>query len=120
MKKFGIIIASYALPLMAAAQGTGSPNLGYFDKLLQDIGNLLNAALPIIIAAAVVYFVYGIVRYVISGDEAAKEAAKGKIIYGIIGLFVIVSVWGIVKILGRVTGVEQTGPSISPSTLIPR
>lgn len=110
MKKFGIAIASYALPLMAGAQ---TVDTGYIDSILTGIRNILNAALPIIIAAAVVYFVYGIARYVMSGDEAAKEAAKGKIIYGIIGLFVMVSVWGLVRILTNITGVEdEAAPEI--------
>jgi hypothetical protein len=104
MKKFGIAIASYALPLMAGAQ---TVDASYIDSILTAIGNILNTALPLIIAAAVVYFVYGIARYVMSGDEAAKEAAKGKIIYGIIGLFVMISVWGLVRILTNVTGVED-------------
>ncbi len=104
MKKFGIAIASLAFPLIAGAQ-----SLTYFETLLTQIRNILNMLLPIIIAAAVVYFVYGVARYVMSGDEAAKEAAKGKIIYGIIGLFVMVSVWGLVRILTNITGVEDEG-----------
>lgn len=115
MKKFGIAIASFALPLIAGAQatGTGRADLGYFSNLFGQIKDLLNLALPIIIAAAVVYFVYGIAVYVMSGDDDAKAAAKGKIIYGIIGLFVMISVWGLVRILSRVTGVDTAGaPSV--------
>jgi cation transporter-like permease len=119
MKKFGIVIASYALPLMAGAQtGTGT-DLGYFENFLGDVRNILNMLLPIIIAAAVVYFVYGIARYVMSGDEAAKEVAKGKIIYGIIGLFVMISVWGLVRILTRVTGVDSAAAPTNVDNLLP-
>ena len=114
MKKFGIIIASFALPLMAGAQAT-TPSLTYFETLLSQIGNILNMALPLIIAAAVVYFVYGIARYVMSGDDDAKAAAKGKIIYGIIGLFVMISVWGLVRLLANITGVNNGANNTAPT-----
>ncbi len=117
MKKFGIAIASFALPLIAGAQ---TVNTGYIDSIFTAIGNILNTALPLIIAAAVVYFVYGIARYVMSGDDAAKEVAKGKIIYGIIGLFVMISVWGLVRILTRVTGVETVAAPSVGNILPPR
>lgn len=94
MKKLVYIAAlSLALPLTAAAQ------VSNLEDVFQFINNLLNTLLPLIIAAAVVYFIYGIARYVMAGDEDAKAAAKDKIIYGVIGLFVMVSVWGLVNIL---------------------
>lgn len=94
MKKIVYTAAlSLALPLTAAAQ------VSNLEDVFQFINNLLNTLLPLIIAAAVVYFIYGIARYVMAGDEDAKAAAKDKIIYGVIGLFVMVSVWGLVNIL---------------------
>jgi fumarate reductase subunit D len=92
-KSVFLTVMSFVLPLGAAAQVSNLSDVFTF------INNLLNTLLPLIIAAAVVYFVYGIARYVMAGDEAAKEAAKDKIIYGVIGLFVMVSVWGLVNIL---------------------
>lgn len=94
MKKLAYIaVLSLVIPLSASAQIT---DLG---DVFQFINDLINTILPIIIAAAVVYFIYGIAVYVMAGDDEAKAAAKDKIIYGIIGLFVMVSVWGLVNIL---------------------
>jgi hypothetical protein len=105
MKKFGLIAAlSLVLPLSASAAITD------LDSIFVFIKNLLNTLLPLIIAAAVVYFVYGIAKYVMAGDDDAKAAAKDKIVYGIIGLFVMVSVWGLVNILVNTFGISETGP----------
>ncbi len=88
------------LPVVALAQancpGTQSGTLGY---ILCRIGELLNTIMPIIIALGVVYFIWGVVEYVVGGDEEAKKKGREKIIYGLIGLVVIVSIWGLVSIL---------------------
>ncbi len=67
--------------------------------VLCRINGVLGAVLPVLIALGVVYLVWGIVRYMIGDSEEAKKKGKDGIIYGIIGLTVIVSVWGLVYIL---------------------
>jgi len=110
MKKIGIVVASLTLPL-----GAGAASISNIWDIFGFIKSILDTALPLIIAAAVVYFIYGIAKYVMSGDEDAKSLAKYKIIYGIIGLFVMVSVWGLVNILVNTFNLNNsnTGNNIS-------
>lgn len=68
---------------------------GFFCK----IGELLNSAIPVLVALGVVYFVYGVVTYVINDDEEAKQKGRDRILYGVIGLAVILSVWGLVYLV---------------------
>ena len=120
MKKISFIIASFVLPVFAIAAAPGVVDSSYLTSIVVQLKTLINLALPVIIAAAVVYFVYGIARFVVAGDEAAKEAAKDKIIYGIIGLVVMVSVWGLVNIVVRTLGLDtNTAIPTSVNTLIP-
>ena len=53
-------------------------------------------------------FIWGVVQYVINGEEEAKKA-KGKqfMIWGIIALAVMVSVWGLVSILTHTFGISS-------------
>ncbi len=104
MKKIGVIVASFAFPVIAAAQVT---QIRTVWNIFGFIKNILDTILPLIIAAAVVYFIYGIAKYVMSGSDDAKAAAKDKIIYGVVGLFVMVSVWGLVNILVRTFGLDN-------------
>ena len=67
--------------------------------LLCRIGNFLNAIVPVLVALGVVYFVWGVVTYVIASDEEAKKTGRDRIIYGIIGLAVIIGMWGLVNVL---------------------
>jgi uncharacterized membrane protein len=114
MKKFGIMMASFALPVFASAATITS-----LDSIFTFISSTLNTLLPLIIAAAVVYFIYGIAMYVISGSDDAKEAAKNKIIYGVIGLFVMISVWGLVNILVNTFGLDNTAEALPALPLRP-
>ena len=102
MKKIIAIISLYALPVFAFAAVTNDVLL--FSKVEEILGKIL----PIIIAVAVIYFVYNAFMYMIAADEDRKAEAKSKIIYGIVGLFVMVSVWGLVAILSGTFGFSGT------------
>lgn len=79
-----------------------------------QIQDILNSILPVLIALAVVYFVWGVVLYVIGDAEEAKKKGKDRIIYGIIGLAVIVSLWGLVYIVVDTFGLDSVAPELSP------
>lgn len=99
---------AYLAPLAAFAGGGSSADLGFFDDLIQQIGDLINLLVPILIALALVFFLWGLVTFIWnSGDESARDEGKKKMIWGIIALFIIVSVWGLVQLLNQLTGVEQ-------------
>ncbi|MBI3888809.1 hypothetical protein HY311_03390 [Candidatus Nomurabacteria bacterium] len=67
--------------------------------LLCRIGVFLNAVVPVLIALGVVYFVWGVITFVVANDEEAKTRGRDRIIYGIIGLAVIIGMWGLVNVL---------------------
>lgn len=112
------------VPVVALAQNTGgTPTVctagpvTTFQGALCKIGEIMNAIIPILITLGVLYFVWGVISYVIADDEEAKSKGRDRIIYGIIGLAVIISVWGLVKILSNtfgLTNVQQiTFPTVS-------
>lgn len=65
------------------------------DKILP----IINAVIPILFGLAFLYFLWGMVQYIQAPDEGLKEEGRNKIIYGIIGLFVMVAVWGLVEVV---------------------
>ena len=67
--------------------------------ILGVIGTLLGYIIPILITLAVVYFIWGVIQYTMAGDEEKKKKARGMIIQGLIGLFVIVAFWGILSLV---------------------
>jgi hypothetical protein len=83
-----------------------NPNL---QNLLQYITCLItNSVVPLIFALALVMFIWGVVQYVINSDEEAKkEKGRQFMIWGIIALTVMVSVWGLVRVLGDTFGIDS-------------
>ncbi len=57
------------------------------------------AIIPLFYAIAFIAFLIGIVRYFFFGGEEAREKGKQFIVWGLVGFFVIFSIWGIVKLL---------------------
>jgi hypothetical protein len=85
-------------------------NTGFFTDLVNQVNAIINVAVPILIALGVLFFIWGLVQFIFaSGDESAKDEGKRKMIWGVIALFVIVSVWGLVELLTQVTGVQDGG-----------
>jgi len=110
-----IIISGLLLPSLALAQ---NPNktVGNILKEFQDILNLL---IPIIIGIGLLFFLIGIVNYVTAGeDEEKQKQARNMMLYGIVALFVMVAVWGLVSVLGQtfLSGQYGTAP---PAPKIP-
>ncbi len=102
MKKILASVLVSAFPLMAFAQNY-TPSQGVFG-LMAMLKSLLNYALPIIISLAVVWFIFEVFMFAIAGDEEKKKKAKEQMIYGIVAIFVMVSIWGLVGILQSTFG----------------
>jgi len=94
--------AAVLLPALAFAQQAPAVAATGGDKgllgVMQTVGNLLAALVPIIIALAVIYFLWGLLTYLFKAGEE-KDKAREQMIWGIIAIAVMVSVWGLVGIL---------------------
>jgi hypothetical protein len=70
-----------------------------FADILNFGSCIINSALiQIAITFAVVYFIWGVVQYVLSADNMEeRKKSKQIMLWGILAIFVIVSVWGIIN-----------------------
>jgi hypothetical protein len=80
------------------------------DVILRAVG-VANVVLYCLVALAVVFIVYHIVWYVIRPSSPDDKKTHGvNIIWGLVGLFIIVSLWGLVGILVRTFNTDNTVP----------
>lgn len=105
MKKAFLVLAAAAALLSANVAFAQSGSVGACSSLATDgfqglvncsIG-ILNNLTVIIIAASVVYIVWGAFNMIRS--EEKRESGRQTVIYGVIGLFAMISIWGFVNIL---------------------
>lgn len=97
-----------AMPFIASAQT--------FSSILGVFASLVNQLIPLTMALALLAFFWGLVKYIwSSGNEEGKADGKKIMIAGIVGLFVMVSVWGLVGIIAQTFGVRTGGTQAPPT-----
>lgn len=71
------------------------------NSLATKLTNLGNTFLVLLMSFAVIFIIFNIVRYLIvgAGGEDARKNARDSIVWGIVGLAIIFSIWGLVRIL---------------------
>ncbi len=96
LQKVSIASIGLLTPVFVFAQN--SPvNVSGISGLLKSIYGLINTAIPVLIALGVLGFMWGVVMYLFTGNH--KEQGKMYMFWGIVALFVMTSVWGLVGIL---------------------
>ena len=95
-------------PTIAFAQNL-LPDSTALEGLLGIVKMTLNYIIPILITLAVIYFIWGVISFALAKDEEERAKSRSQMIYGIIGLFVIVAIWGLVGFLSTLTGVGTGG-----------
>lgn len=108
-KALTLALAAFALPLVSFAALNNVSDVGSF--IINTINNVL---VPVLFAVAFIVFLWGAFQAFILGanNDEAKGKGKNLMLYGLIGFFVMVSVWGLVNIL---TGTVSFGSSSGPS-----
>ena len=102
----------YAFVPSTPTTGGALSQIDNINDLVGRIASIGDVILYILMALAVVYIVYYIVLYFIkgsSGDESRKVAGMN-ILWGIVGLAIIVSIWGLVSILINTFYTDPTAP----------
>lgn len=113
MKKFVSlsVILGGLLPIVASA----AAGVTAFS-ILGQVARFLGFVIPVLVTIAVVYFIWQVITYTLTGDAKKKEDAKKNIIPALIGLFIIVAFWGILSLITTTTGV---GPEKLDQSMIP-
>jgi hypothetical protein len=63
---------------------------------------LMNAIVPLLVSLAIAGFVYGIIQYFLNPEnEEKRKNGKSFMLWGLITLFVMVSIWGLVGVLSN-------------------
>ena len=104
-----VAFAAFALPLVSFAAINNISDVGSF--IINTINNIL---VPVLFAVAFIVFLWGAFETFILGasSEETKEKGKNLMLWGLIGFFVMVSVWGLVNILtGTISFGNNSGPT---------
>lgn len=71
-----------------------------FQSLVGKIILAVNSAIPMLATLAMVLFFWGLVNYIYrSGDTKARAKGRELVVWGLVAMFVIMSLWGILRLL---------------------
>lgn len=71
------------------------------------IDELVNPLIYVLFAIAAVYFLWGVVEFIAKADsEEGRTQGKDRIIWGLVGLVIMVSVFGIINIIQEFFGFD--------------
>jgi len=118
MKKYTnmLLVTLLLSPTIALAELTGTKDL------ITAVEGLINPLIGVLVGLALLAFFWGLAKFIFraGGDEKAVEEGKKIMKWGLIALFIMISVWGIISFIqselnlsagtGPNTGAETGGP----------
>lgn len=80
------------------------------------VNRFLNGVVGVIITIAIIVFFWGLVRYLTDVGEKKHEGLI-MMFYGLIAIFVMVSIWGIIHLLQNSFGISGQNTAIVPDVI---
>ena len=99
--------AIFVFPLMSWAA------LESITDLVSEVGAIIEIAVIVVFSLAVLVFGWGIVKYLTAAGDATKiKDARVFLWWGIIGMFVLAAIFGIITFIGDQIGITPGGQQI--------
>ena len=88
----------------------GSDNLafavGSVGKGAETFGTLVSLGTTIAVSLAFFFFFWNLFKFIRAADPESKESAQGKMVWSLVAIIVIVSLWGIIAFVRGVLGID--------------
>ncbi len=109
-----VAIFEAVVPSVAQANINTSIIGSYVTSFLSIINTIV---LPIIISVSFITFVWGVYNYFIAGGANPEKRREGTkfLMYGIVGLAIIFSVWGLVAVFSSVFNLTGYSAPVYPT-----
>ena len=100
-------------PVLALAQTT---NTSALTEIVTFIASTVRSLIPIMFGLAIVYFFWGLIKYIRSaGDPKAAGEGKTIMIHGVIAIAVMASIFGLVLWLQGIFGISDVTTATPPT-----
>lgn len=119
-----LLVALFVTPFFATAAEVSGPagdvsrGIGTFAQIVRVISEqLITAIIALLASAALAAFFFGIVKYIIgvrNGDGPAVKSGNQFMLWSVLALFVMFSVWGIITFAQGILGIQGRNNIIIP------
>lgn len=113
MKKFFVALLAIGAPLTAYAQFStpGQPQTGQLDALIGKVIQYAGLFVGFLMTLATIYFIWTVFA-LIRADEKTRAEAKEKLKWAVIGLAIMVCVWGLIRFAASTLGISTNQSGI--------
>lgn len=106
-----------ALPFVALFVPAFASAATLIDTLVLA-STFLNGVIGLFITLAIVVFFWGLIKYLFSMDHDNANEGLKIMFWGVIAIFVMVSIWGIIRLLQSTLKVTSTDPVIPKGIVV--
>jgi hypothetical protein len=119
MKKLFLSLVTLGVVFVPAVSFAAGAGLGSIQEIAGTfLAFLDDAVIPLIIGFAVIFFLWGVAKFVkAAGDPKARGEGQQLMLWGIVGLAVMLSVWGLVAIITSTFGFDPVVPRHVPEDI---
>ncbi len=95
-------------------------NLSPIQSLISALAGVVGALVPVLVTMGLAVFLWGLVKYM-WGSGAGPDIEKAKVLmkWGLVILFVMVSVWGIISLMQAALGINANATGKAPQIIYP-
>ncbi|MDP2649002.1 MAG: hypothetical protein U1D26_03315 [Patescibacteria group bacterium] len=106
----GVVAVFAAVSSPAVALAVTQPST--FRELANQVATILDSATTVLIVAGIAIYFYGVSTNILKFGEKGAEKIRAYFVWGVIVLFVMVSIWGILALIrNTIFGNDQYNPS---------
>ena len=100
------ILGASLVPFFATAQAA----FVTINNIINQVGTIISRLIPITFALGILFFIYGLAKFIFSaGDPEAHESGRNVMIWGLVALFVMASMYGIIQLATQTLGIQPGG-----------
>lgn len=112
-----MIMFGLCIPALSFAQDFKPVN-----TLTNSVADIVSTLIPLVVGLALLFFFWGLAQFIYSLNQGSEALAVGKrkLIWGVVVLFIMVSIWGIISYMQRSLKIQGGGSMDVPTVNIPR
>jgi hypothetical protein len=112
----GACVHAFAIDISFSfgTSATNNTGLSLINNLITQANGIVAKLVPLTVGLGLVAFFWYLVKFIWKADEdpkAREEGLKG-MGYSILAIFVMVSIWGIIALMGSMLGIGQGGSGL--------
>ncbi len=109
-----MLLAASIFPTANAAFDTAA----FANVVNPVVTQIIYPVVYVVFTLGIFLFAYGVIEMIVKGSAEARETGRRHILFGAIGMFIMLSAWGIINLVSKTLFDVQSGAQVNSSQII--